>query len=109
MIQHFENAVRALPKDGALSKPFETTHGWHIVRRISTKPVVEDPNDKANLLDLEQRMKGDGRWKMSRDFIYDKVIKKAGYKQLPYVEDQLWALTDSLLENKPLGHRQIDG
>ncbi|HEY1023492.1 MAG TPA: peptidylprolyl isomerase, partial [Flavisolibacter sp.] len=34
----FERAVLAL-KDGAFSKPFETAHGYHIVKRIKLDPV----------------------------------------------------------------------
>ena len=81
--QVFENELWALPKDGAISKPFYTSHGWHIVKRISLKPVITDPDDKANQQDLQQKISADGRWKMSRDFIYDRVIKKAGYKNIP--------------------------
>jgi peptidyl-prolyl cis-trans isomerase SurA len=101
--QAFENELWALPKDGATSHPFTTSHGWHIVKRISLKPVITDPNDKANQQDLQQKISADGRWKMSRDFIYDRVIKKAGYKKYPYKDEVLWALSDSLLENKPMG------
>ena len=35
----FENVLWSLPKNGAVSKPFYTSHGWHIVKRISIKPV----------------------------------------------------------------------
>jgi peptidyl-prolyl cis-trans isomerase SurA len=36
----FEKALWSLSKDGAVSKPFLTSHGWHIVKRISMKPVM---------------------------------------------------------------------
>lgn len=99
----FENVLWALPKDGAVSKPFYTSHGWHIVKRISLKPVITDPNNKTNQQDLQQKIMADSRWKSSRDFIYDRVIKKAGLKKYSYNNAVLWALTDSLLDAKPLG------
>ncbi|MEP6699739.1 MAG: peptidylprolyl isomerase [Bacteroidota bacterium] len=99
----FENVLWSLPKDGAVSKPFLTSHGWHIVKRISLKPVVTDANNKINQQELQDKVKNDSRWKSSRDFIYDRVIKKAGFKKLPYDEAAFWALTDSVLDLKPLG------
>ncbi|MBK7561604.1 MAG: peptidyl-prolyl cis-trans isomerase [Chitinophagaceae bacterium] len=76
----FENALWSLSKDGAVTKPFLTSHGWHIVKRISLKPVVTDASNKTNQLELQERVKSDSRWKSSRDFIYDRVIQKAGFK-----------------------------
>ncbi|MEO7923501.1 MAG: peptidylprolyl isomerase [Chitinophagaceae bacterium] len=99
----FENVLWSLPKDGALSKPFLTAHGWHIVKRISLKPVITDPTDKANMSDIQEKVKADSRWRASRDFIYDRVIKTAGFKKHPYDEAAFWALTDSVLDQKPLG------
>lgn len=98
----FENALWALPKDGALSKPFLTAHGWHIIKRISLKPVVTDPNDKENQQELQSRIMTDGRWKISRDFIYARVKEKAGFKKYPYNDAALWAMSDSVLDLKPM-------
>ncbi len=98
----FENVLWSLPKDGAVSKPFLTTHGWHIVKRISLKPVVTDANDKSNMQDLQQRIMTDNRWKSSRDFIYKQVIAKAGYKKYPYDDAALWNMSDSVLDLKPM-------
>jgi peptidyl-prolyl cis-trans isomerase SurA len=99
----FENILWSLPKDGAVSKPFLTTHGWHIVKRISLKPVITDADNKANQQDLQQRITNDSRWKSSRDFIYNQVIAKAKYKKNTYSDAALWALSDSLIDNRPLG------
>jgi len=99
----FENALGSLPKDGAISKPFYTSHGWHIVKRISIKPVITDANNKANQKELQQRITSDSRWKASNNFIYNKVITKAGFKKVGYKDAVLWSLSDSLLDAKPLG------
>ena len=99
----FEKMLWGLPKDGAVSKPFLTTHGYHIVKRISIKPVITDPNDKTNMDDLQQKITYDDRWKTAKDFIYDRVKKKAGYQKSNYSDAVLWALSDSLLDKKPAG------
>lgn len=98
----FETVLWSLTKDGAVSKPFRTTHGWHIVKRISLKPVVTDANDKSNMQDLQQRIMADNRWKSSRDFIYQQVTAKAGYKKYPYDDAALWNMSDSVLDLKPM-------
>jgi len=99
----FENALWALSKDGAISKPFETSHGWHIVKRISLKPVVTDPNNKPNQQELQQRITADGRWKTAREFIYERVRTNPGLKINAYDKARLWAFSDSLLDRKPIG------
>src|SRR6185503_2934730 len=99
----FEKMIWSLNKDGAVSKPFLTSHGYHIVRRVSVKPVITNPNDKANLDDLKQRIMNDDRWKAAKDFIYDRVKKKAGFQPFRYNDAVLWALSDSLLDFKPAG------
>ena len=99
----FENVLWSLSKDGTVSKPFYTSHGWHIVKRVSVKPVITDPKNKVYEKELQQKITADGRWKISNELIYDKVIHKAGFKKSDYKDAILWALTDSLLDYKPLG------
>lgn len=99
----FEKALWALTKDGAVSKPFLTSHGYHIVKRISAKPVVTNPADKANIERLQQKVKADDRWKTARDFIYNAVKAKPGVQRSNYTDAALWAYTDSVLYHKPAG------
>lgn len=98
----FEKNLWALPKDGAVSKPFLSSHGWHIVKRIALKPIVTDINDKTNLQDLQAKIMADARWKSSKDFIYQRVIEKAGFKSYPYNDAAMRAMTDSVLDLRPM-------
>jgi peptidyl-prolyl cis-trans isomerase SurA len=98
----FEQTIWAL-KDGAVSKPFITAHGYHIVKRISAKSVITDEADKANTEALHQKIMSDDRWKTAKDFIYELVKNKAGIKKEHYNEAALWAFSDSLLDYKPGG------
>lgn len=98
----FENALWSLLKDGAISKPFLTSHGWHIVKRISVKPVITNAENKSNQQELQQKIMADSRWKSSGNFIYDRVMKKGLYKKYPYDNAALWAAADSLLDLKPM-------
>ncbi len=98
----FEKVLWSLPKDGAVSKPFLTSHGWHILKRISLKPVITDPGNKEYQQELQQLVSNDSRAKNSRDFIYKKVIDKKGFKKFPYEDAALWNMSDSVLDKKPM-------
>jgi peptidyl-prolyl cis-trans isomerase SurA len=97
----FENLVWSM-KDGSINKPFLSANGYHIVKKIGVSPIVTDPNNKDNLESLKQRVLVDDRWKTSKDFIYDHV-RRNGFQKSSYNDAVLWALSDSLLDLKPLG------
>jgi len=98
----FEKAIWAL-KDGSVSRPFETDYGYHIVKRISAKPIVTNAADKTNTEELRQKIMADDRWKSAKDFIYNRIDKEGLFKRSVYIEPALWALSDSLLDSKPAG------
>lgn len=99
----FEKQAWTLAKDGAVSKPFITSHGYHIIKRVSAKPIVTNPGDKANMDEIKQKILLDDRWKTAKDFIYERVSKNPGITRANYNDAVLWALTDSLLDYKPAG------
>ena len=96
----FEKNVWSLPKDGAVSKPFVTSHGYHIVKRISLVPIVTNPADKENNDALEMKVKSDERWKTAKDFIYARVKNQPGIQRSTYSNAAIWAATDSLLAGR---------
>lgn len=98
----FEKNVFGLTP-GAVSKPFETSHGWHIVKLSSIKPVVSDPANTANMNELKLKVEADPRVETAKDLLYGKVVAKAGMKKFPYEAADLWAYTDSVLDYKPSG------
>ena len=98
----FEKVVWSLAKDGAFSKPFQTAHGWHIIKRIAVKPTVTDPGNKDFKQELQQKIMADSRWRASKDFVYKQVTEKAGVKKFMYDDAALWALSDSLLDRRPM-------
>lgn len=99
----FENTVWSLQKDGAVSKPFATSHGYHIVKRISVIPTITDPKDKNNLEAIRQLAMNDSRWQIPNEVVYDHAIKTAGFKKFSYDTAALWAYTDSMIDRRPLG------
>ena len=98
----FEKNLWALAKDGAISKPFQTSHGWHILKRESVKPVIKDANNKDNLQELQQKIIADSRWKASKEHIYKQVRDKAGVKMLLNNDAGFKAYSDSVLDRLPM-------
>lgn len=98
----FEKTAWSL-SNGNISKPFATGHGYHIVKKIATKPVVTNSTDNVNTSELQQKVKTGDRWKSANDFIYTAVKNKPGLKKAPYQNDALWAFSDSLINRTPAG------
>ncbi len=96
----FENKVWALTKDEAVTKPFATAHGYHIVKRMAVVPVPNLRSDKNYEAELKQKINQDQRWQTAREVIYKRVAKEAPLKHSEYHKKMLWALSDSLLDNK---------
>lgn len=97
----FENYILSLPKDGEIGKPFLSKFGYHIIKRLGIVPVVRDPNDKKNRDDLRVLVQQNDRMQISRNAIYARALKKAGFVKMPYNEKELWSITDSLIDLRP--------
>jgi peptidyl-prolyl cis-trans isomerase SurA len=74
--QSFENAAFDLPTDGAVSNPFRTKIGWHLVKRISKKGVDPLPKIKSR---LQAQIKQDGRFESARRQMISSIQKEAGF------------------------------
>jgi peptidyl-prolyl cis-trans isomerase SurA len=99
----FEKAVFALTRNGEISKPFVTSHGYHIVKRISATPVITDPNNKAHMDELRAQVNLSDRMLFARNAVIEKGLKQIAVKKYPFSEKELMVLADSVLDNKPMG------
>ncbi|MGZ5222355.1 MAG: peptidylprolyl isomerase, partial [Chitinophagaceae bacterium] len=90
----FENAAFSLQKDGAITKPFFTEHGYHIVKRLGLSPVAVKLNQEVTD-DLRRKIESSDRIFTTKNVLAKRIIKEAGYKKLLPSDEQLWAFSDS--------------
>ena len=102
----FENAVFGLPKDGAISKPFATAHGYHLVKRLARVPVAINKNNTQAWSALRERVEASDRMASTTAALTQKIFQTAGYQLQPFSATALWAYTDSLLDHKKNGLQQ---
>lgn len=77
MVPEFENAVFNLKNDGDYSKPFQTSYGWHIVKKLKTEAIGSFEELKPGLI---QKIKRGGRAAKSEDFFVNKLKKQYRFK-----------------------------
>ncbi|MFI5185305.1 MAG: peptidylprolyl isomerase [Chitinophagales bacterium] len=98
----FEKIVFGLKKNGDISKPFLTSHGYHIVKRISITPVITDTSNKANMDELRMKVNSSDRMQFAKNLMIEKALKQIEIKKFPYSDQELMILSDSILDNKHL-------
>lgn len=94
----FEEQVLALQTDGMVSKPFATSFGVHIIKRISHRPVPSDTSDNTFRYELNQKLLQDPRNAVARERFAQQVRPAIGFKKLNQVsETDLFRYADSVL------------
>jgi peptidyl-prolyl cis-trans isomerase SurA len=96
----FEENVIALKNDNNFGKPFETTFGYHIVKRLTHTSVPTDKKDGTYQFETKQKVTQDSRINSEREKFAKEIMLKTGFKKLPSVNEKLlFSNADSLLVN----------
>jgi len=98
----FEQVVFALPKDGAISKPFATSHGYHIVKRISRTPLSTAKDEKTYTL-LREKVEASDRINAVKASVAEKIRKETQFQTLLKNNNELYLYSDSVLMGKSNG------
>jgi peptidyl-prolyl cis-trans isomerase SurA len=78
----FEDAAFALAADGDITKPVETSIGYHIIKRLSARPIG---NFEAMRRPLSERVKRDSRSEIARQSMIARIKKEGSYEEYPDV------------------------
>lgn len=95
----FETQVYALSTDGAYSKPFATSYGYHIVKRISRVPAALVKNEKTTDA-FRDKVENSDRVNSVKIAQAEKIRKTTGMTVLPETQsrlNELFLYTDSVL------------
>ena len=95
----FEEVAFSLLKDGAISKPFLTNHGYHIIKRTALTPPKTVKN-KKNLDLIRSLVEKDGRANVAKDKLYNKILAQTHFKQFNVDQAMLQMYIDSVMASK---------
>lgn len=94
----FENTVYSLQKN-AISKPFLTSHGYHIVKLLGKVQPTKKTDAKA-METLRSKVEQSDRIATTKTALANKILKDAGYKKAEFNKIELWAFSDSIFNYK---------
>ena len=77
MVEEFEDAAFNLENNGDISEPFLTNYGWHIVKRVSFKPLETFENVER---ELRKKVSRDSRADITRSSFLNKLKKEYDFK-----------------------------
>ena len=105
----FENIAFALKKPGDISRPFQTSFGFHILKLLEAKPVATNLNNEVVLANFEEKVSKDNRIDKLRQELIEKKLSLIKYKPGGYKERNLFAFTDSaMLKANPSAVKEIN-
>src|SRR5688572_379000 len=96
----FEAAAFSILKNGAISKPFLTNHGYHIIKRTSLTPPKTVKN-KKNLDVIRSLVEKDSRVNVAKNKQYNKILAQTGFKQFNVDQAMLQMYLDSVMASRP--------
>lgn len=96
--KNFEDAAFSVATDGAVSEPFESSLGWHVIKRISKKEIQPFNIEKSR---LEAKIKKDSRFETARSEMIRTIKSESNFTENTAVLDEfIGTLADTFLTFK---------
>jgi len=95
MVPEFEAAAFDA-KVGEITKPFRTAFGFHIIKKIETRPIAPFESERN---DLAQKIAKDPRAQQSKNVLIEKLKKEYAYTFNKKYLDEIIAFVDTNLYN----------
>lgn len=92
MVEEFEDASFSLQNDGDISLPFQTTYGWHIVKRMSLKKM--SPYDEMYNT-LKSRVARDSRSNKTKEIVVARIKKENNFKEKLNERSDFYKIVDA--------------
>jgi peptidyl-prolyl cis-trans isomerase SurA len=92
MVSEFEEASYALKEDGEVSRPFKTSYGWHIVKRLAYKPLA---SFESMSKDIKAKVSKDARAEKTKNSFLSKIGKEYNFVYNQKYINKLAAKADS--------------
>jgi peptidyl-prolyl cis-trans isomerase SurA len=94
MVPEYEAAAFALKNDGDVSKPVQTSYGWHIIKRLEKKsalPFAEVKND------MKKKVERDSRSQVAKSKLVDRIKKENNFMEFAAVKAATFKKIDTTL------------
>jgi len=92
MVIEFEDAAFSLSKNGEIGKPFRTSYGWHIIKRIDYRGI---PSFEESERDIRGKVSKDSRAEITRASFVQNLKKQYGYTYNQAALQSLMARADT--------------
>ena len=98
----FEEKVFSLKTDGDISKPFASSFGYHIVKRLGHSPVISDKSDPGAQFEIKQKILQDPRINLEKEKFSKGILPLIGHKRITGVTDaDLIRYADTVMRYTP--------
>jgi peptidyl-prolyl cis-trans isomerase SurA len=101
----FENTFAQL-KEGTYSKPFKTSFGWHILKRVGNT-VVNAVKDDEVTNQITALINNDSRKEKAKEVFINNVIKITNYKEAAINKEKLFYITTQKLNGDEVIDKSI--
>ena len=88
----FEDAAFAIEKDGDITAPFQSSIGWHIIKRIKRTPIESFDALKTR---LKARIQRDSRYNAAKLALVERIKREGPYTEIPGALKNYTASLDS--------------